>query len=122
MRERLFRFQYLTPKKVNRGGEVIWEYPATEIGIAFVQENEAPLHHHNQTREWYIVTRGQGAVEVEDRSYSLVPGDVLYIPPGLKHKARKTAPHFEMFVISSPPFSTEDYFLDEHPAKRGKSF
>jgi len=109
MKARVFRFS--ESKKKESEGETIWEYPNTEIGLAFGDEKEAPLHHHDKTTEWYLVVEGEGEVILDGVRHSLKKGDVVYIPPEVKHKAIGKG-EFKVFVVSVPPYSQNDFHKD----------
>ena len=49
--------------------------------------------------EVYIVVRGTGTFEIEDRSYHFVPGDVLFVSAGVEHRFRDFSGDFATWVI-----------------------
>jgi quercetin dioxygenase-like cupin family protein len=44
-------------------------------------------HQHPDAEQLYYVLRGQGKMIVDDESYPIREGDVIYLPPGVKHRA-----------------------------------
>ena len=55
--------------------------------VHHVQIQNAKLHYHERTDEFYYVIAGRGAMVLDDREVELHPGVVVYIPRGVKHKA-----------------------------------
>ena len=60
---------------------------AAAAEIHHVEINQAKLHYHKQTDEFYYIIDGQGTVIVDDEKLEVHPGVVIYIPRGAKHKA-----------------------------------
>jgi quercetin dioxygenase-like cupin family protein len=59
--------------------------------VSFEAGAEGPNHSHPYEHETYV-TSGTGVVEVEGKTFSLKPGDVVYIPPDASHCFRTTEP------------------------------
>jgi mannose-6-phosphate isomerase-like protein (cupin superfamily) len=56
--------------------------------IHLVEITDAKLHYHQKTDEFYYVIEGQGTMRLDDQEIELHKGVVVYIPRGIKHKAR----------------------------------
>jgi len=98
---------------IKTNGEIIKELLSGEehpIGIALAEVKEARLHYHRKTREYYIVLRGEGKLILEEEELPLKEGDLVYIEPMKKHKAKTEKGKLEILVISCPPWSKEDHF------------
>jgi mannose-6-phosphate isomerase-like protein (cupin superfamily) len=52
-----------------------------------VEIDNAKLHFHARTDEFYYVIAGTGSMVLDDEEVELHPGVVVYIPRGVKHKA-----------------------------------
>ena len=52
-----------------------------------VQIQNAKLHYHKMTDEFYYVIDGKGTMILDDVEIELHQGVVVYIPRGVKHKA-----------------------------------
>ena len=52
-----------------------------------VDIQDAKLHYHEHTDEFYYVVDGQGSMQLDDETIELHRGVVVYIPRGIKHKA-----------------------------------
>src|SRR5437773_6493723 len=56
--------------------------------VHHVSIQDAKLHYHERTDEFYYVISGQGSMVLDDEEIELHPGVVVYVPRGVKHKAR----------------------------------
>jgi len=73
-------------------------------------DGAAKRHFHRRLQECYVVLEGEGAVELDDKTVPVKPGDTILIPPGVEHALRG---HFEIINIVTPPFDPEDEFVVE---------
>lgn len=55
--------------------------------IHYVEIDNAKLHVHHRTDEFYYVIDGQGTMVLDDEQIELHRGVVVYVPRGVKHKA-----------------------------------
>jgi mannose-6-phosphate isomerase-like protein (cupin superfamily) len=55
--------------------------------VHHVEIQDAKLHFHEKTDEFYYVISGQGEMILDDEKIELHPGVVVYVPRGVKHKA-----------------------------------
>lgn len=55
--------------------------------VHHVQIQNAKLHYHARTDEFYYVIDGQGTMILDDEEIELHTGVVVYVPRGVKHKA-----------------------------------
>jgi mannose-6-phosphate isomerase-like protein (cupin superfamily) len=58
------------------------------------------LHYHERTDEIYYIIAGRGTMILDDEEIELHQGVVVYIPRGVKHKARGT---LTVLTICIPP-------------------
>jgi mannose-6-phosphate isomerase-like protein (cupin superfamily) len=56
--------------------------------VHHVQIHDAKLHYHEHTDEFYYVISGKGTMVLDDEEIELHEGVVVYVPRGVKHKAR----------------------------------
>ena len=56
--------------------------------VHHVEIRDAKLHYHERTDEFYYVISGRGSMVLDDEEVELHPGVVVYIPRGVKHKAK----------------------------------
>lgn len=66
---------------------LVEEQDGAAAEIHHVQIDNAKLHFHAQTDEFYYVIDGQGTMILDDDEIELHPGVVVYVPRGVKHKA-----------------------------------
>jgi mannose-6-phosphate isomerase-like protein (cupin superfamily) len=55
--------------------------------VHHVEIQDAKLHYHKQTDEFYYVIDGRGEMILDDEKIELHRGVVVYVPRGVKHKA-----------------------------------
>src|SRR5437867_10228133 len=55
--------------------------------VHHVQIQDAKLHYHKRTDEFYYVIDGRGTMVLDDETIELHKGVVVYVPRGVKHKA-----------------------------------
>ncbi len=55
--------------------------------VHHVHIQDAKLHYHERTDEFYYVISGSGSMVLDDQQIELHAGVVVYIPRGVKHKA-----------------------------------
>lgn len=55
--------------------------------VHYVEIENAKLHYHQRTDEFYYVIDGQGIMILDDEQIELHRGVVVYVPRGVKHKA-----------------------------------
>lgn len=55
--------------------------------IHHVEIEDAKLHYHQRTDEFYYIIDGQGTMILDDQEIELHKGVVVYVPRGVKHKA-----------------------------------
>src|ERR1700757_3254471 len=56
--------------------------------VHHVEIHDAKLHYHERTDEFYYVISGQGTMILDDEEIELHTGVVVYVPRGVRHKAR----------------------------------
>jgi mannose-6-phosphate isomerase-like protein (cupin superfamily) len=68
--------------------------------VHHVQIQDARLHYHARTDEFYYVIAGQGTMTLDGEPIELHPGVVVYVPRGVKHKAQG---ELTVLVVCIPP-------------------
>jgi mannose-6-phosphate isomerase-like protein (cupin superfamily) len=56
--------------------------------VHHVRIHDAKLHYHERTDEVYYVISGNGIMSLDGEQIELHPGVVVYVPRGVKHKAK----------------------------------
>jgi mannose-6-phosphate isomerase-like protein (cupin superfamily) len=65
-----------------------------------VEITEAKLHYHERTDEFYYVIDGHGTMTLDGEEVELHKGVVVYIPRGVRHKARGS---LTILTVCIPP-------------------
>lgn len=66
---------------------MIEEQDGAAAEIHRVEIDDAKLHYHAQTDEFYYIINGQGAMILDGDEIEVHEGVVVYVPRGVKHKA-----------------------------------
>jgi len=56
--------------------------------VHHVEIEDARLHYHEHTDEFYYVISGEGTMILDDEVIALHAGVVVYVPRGVRHKAK----------------------------------
>ncbi len=67
---------------------LVEEKDAAAAEVHHVEIHDAKLHYHERTDEFYYVIDGQGTMILDDEEIELHKGVVVYVPRGVKHKAK----------------------------------
>ena len=67
---------------------VIDEQDEAAAEVHHVEIQDAKLHYHERTDEFYYVIAGRGTMILDDEEIELHEGVVVYVPRGVKHKAK----------------------------------
>jgi len=70
-----------------------------------VQISDAQAHYHNHTTEFYYVLEGTGFIQLDGETIALSQGDMVMIPPGVRHRAYG---NLTALVVGNPPFTPDD--------------
>lgn len=66
---------------------LIEESDGAAAEVHHVKIEDAKLHFHAKTDEFYYVISGRGTMILDDEQIELHEGVVVYVPRGVKHKA-----------------------------------
>ena len=70
-------------------------------------------HHHRETEEIYLVTKGLGELEVDGEKRRVRPGDAILIPPGAWHTLENDGTSdLTILCMCAPPYSHDDTFFE----------
>jgi mannose-6-phosphate isomerase-like protein (cupin superfamily) len=56
--------------------------------VHHVQIDNAKLHYHERTDEFYYIIAGEGTMILDDEEIEVHEGVVVYVPRGVRHKAK----------------------------------
>ena len=66
---------------------LIEESDGAAAEVHHVEIQDAKLHYHEKTDEFYYVIDGEGTMVLDDEEIELHKGVVVHVPRGVKHKA-----------------------------------
>lgn len=84
------------------------------INLINPDSGPGPLHYHERSENVYVVLEGEVEVVIEGERHLFGPGDVAFIPPGLRHTAgnsgkdNKVAKVIEIYAPPGPDFHIVD--------------
>ncbi|QEX20924.1 hypothetical protein FRZ61_08440 [Hypericibacter adhaerens] len=70
------------------------------------------IDHHHPEIECDLIIRGTGSLTLDDRTYALKPGTLIWLLPGQRHRLVRS-PHLEMWVLLLRPHLVEASQLAE---------
>ncbi|HTY92053.1 MAG TPA: cupin domain-containing protein [Methanocella sp.] len=107
---------------VTKDGSRIWELfhpessPVKDVSTAeaLVEAGqETETHVHRKSQEIYYILEGSGDMRLGSKTMAVVSGDVVLIPPGMRHSIKNTDTKIlRILCICSPPYSHVDTELD----------
>jgi mannose-6-phosphate isomerase-like protein (cupin superfamily) len=82
------------------------------INLINVDSGPGPTHYHAKAENIYVVLEGNVEAIVEGKKYRLGPGEVAFIPPGVRHQAGncgdKVARVLEIYAPAGEDFHIVD--------------
>jgi mannose-6-phosphate isomerase-like protein (cupin superfamily) len=79
---------------------LIEEKDGAAAEVHHVEIHDAKLHYHERTDEIYYVISGRGTMTLDNEEVELHPGVVVYVPRGVRHRARG---ELTVLVVCVPP-------------------
>ncbi|MGO9916545.1 MAG: cupin domain-containing protein [Isosphaeraceae bacterium] len=89
---------------------LVEEADAAAAEIHHVEIQDAKLHYHERTDEFYYVIRGAGTMVLDDQEIALHEGVVVYVPRGVRHKA---VGRLTILTVCIPPGVLNDIHEEE---------
>ena len=76
------------------------------LGISTFKPGSSTEQMIHEAEEMCYILRGQGCLEVEDKTVAYTAGEAIYIPAGVPHGVRNTGQEdlVMVFVFSSPAY------------------
>jgi mannose-6-phosphate isomerase-like protein (cupin superfamily) len=71
--------------------------------------DDSKEHYHREMTEFYYVLRGGGEMVLDGASTPIGEGDLVLIPPGVRHTSEGD---MEVLIFGVPPQETEDIYFD----------
>ena len=69
-------------------------------------------HYHRIAEEIYLITAGEGRMELDDDVAAVRPGDAILIPPGAWHQITAVGDaELRLLCCCAPPYSRDDTYF-----------
>jgi quercetin dioxygenase-like cupin family protein len=86
-------------------------------GISFCMEDQDPgrrmrIHKHLNNDELIFIHKGVGTLTLDEETYDVKTGDVVFIPRGTWHGLDNTGKENLMFYFQYSPAGFEEYFIE----------
>lgn len=79
----------------------------------YMRISDSRKHFHAETTEYYFVVAGRGEMELGDETVAIEAGDMITVPPGVRHTSRPTTGEdLEILIIVRPPTGADEH--EEH--------
>jgi len=102
-------------------GALVYELDSSDerkengFGIAYGKlsaDKKALKHLHRISDEVYYVVSGRGNVHLDNSSYPISTGSVVFVPTNIAHALENTSrEELEVLCLSNPPYQENDLFL-----------
>ncbi len=119
---RKFLVTELYPEKESEAAVTEWNPPAgaekcpvqvtenIEVAI-FTQNASQDRHFHKIGTELYMVLEGEMRIEVEEKGYTLLAGDMIVVNPGAVHEVKPEGTNFLCRVVTANCIGSSDKYL-----------
>lgn len=77
--------------------------------VSHLTIDNSRTHYHKEMTELYYVLKGQGEIVLDGESRPISEGELVLIPPGVRHTSDGD---MEVLIVGVPPLETEDVFFD----------
>jgi mannose-6-phosphate isomerase-like protein (cupin superfamily) len=77
--------------------------------VSYLVIDDSKEHYHREMTEFYYVLRGGGDMVLDGEVTSIREGDLVLIPPGVRHTSEGD---MEVLIFGVPPQETEDIHFD----------
>lgn len=67
-------------------------------------------HYHRRSEEFYFLLEGDGIMEIDGETRTVVPGDAVLIPAGAWHQITASST-LRFLCCCAPPYSHEDTYF-----------
>ena len=71
--------------------------------------DDSKEHYHREMTEFYYVLHGDGEMVLDGDSTPIREGDLVLIPPGVRHTSEGD---MQVLIFGVPPQETEDIYFD----------
>ena len=87
------------------------------INLINVDSGPGPTHYHAKAENIYVVLEGNVEAIVEGKKYRLGPGEVAFIPPGVRHQAGNCGDNVARVLEIYAPAGEDFHIVDDSENK-----
>jgi len=83
----------------------------TEVAnVTYLRIDNSRMHYHRGMTEFYYVISGGGTVTLDGEKSPVKAGDIVVIPPGVRHTSDG---EMDVLIVGVPPQETTDVWFDD---------
>lgn len=97
------------PCPCGQSTRVITYKDTPKLNIHRTKIKDSEKHYHKKTTEVYYILSGSGTMTLDSHTVALTPGQVVYIPPKVRHSVMGTV---TAIIVGVPAFHEEDEYFD----------
>jgi mannose-6-phosphate isomerase-like protein (cupin superfamily) len=80
----------------------------------YMRIHDSRKHYHRHTIEYYFVAEGHGEMDLDDQTVTITKGDLIVVPPGVRHTSRPTSDSELHILICALPGDADPDEPDIH--------
>ena len=108
----VFRSVHSTPEERGVCGfrrRLVTAEDTDAANVTFLRIDDSKTHYHRTMTEFYYVLRGGGEIVLDGERTPIKEGDIVVIPPGVRHTSEGD---MDVLIMGVPPQETEDVHFD----------
>lgn len=88
---------------------LITEEDTDVANVSYLRIDNSREHYHKHMTEFYYVLTGGGVVVLDGETTEVRAGDIVVIPPGVRHTSDG---EMDVLIVGVPPQETTDVYFD----------
>ena len=88
---------------------LITEIDTDVANVSYLRIDNSRQHYHKSMTEFYYVISGGGVVVLDGETTEVTAGDIVVIPPGVRHTSEG---EMDVLIVGVPPQETTDVHFD----------
>ena len=88
---------------------VITEEDSDVANVTYLRIDDSKYHYHKTMTEFYYVISGGGTVTLDGETSPVRQGDLVMIPPGVRHTSEGA---MDVLIVGVPPQELDDVHFD----------
>ncbi|MEX0682762.1 MAG: cupin domain-containing protein [Dehalococcoidia bacterium] len=77
--------------------------------ITYLRIDDSKMHYHKTMTEFYYVLSGGGTITLDGEASAITAGDLVMIPPGIRHTSDG---EMDVLIMGVPPQELDDVHFD----------